>query len=95
MKMIVSGYIFPRSREVECVKFVSYISIQWRVIGRSIFHNTSHPNHAFKKHEKSTRHKKLELKLSSNEASVYNHIIVGAEKINLNKRHTNHLYMLN
>ena len=55
--------------------------------------NTSHPNHAFKKHEKSARHKKLELKLSSSEARVYDHIIVGAEKINLNKRHTNHLYM--
>ena len=32
--------------------------------------NTSHPNHAFKNHEKSARHKKLELKLSSNEESV-------------------------
>ena len=47
----------------------------------------------FKKHEKSARHKKIELKLSSNEASVYDHIIVGAENINLNKRQTNHLYM--
>ena len=55
--------------------------------------NTSHPNHSFKKHEKSTRHKKLELKLSSNEASVYDYVIAGAVKINLNKRHTNHLYM--
>ena len=45
--------------------------------------NTSHPNHAFKKYEKSAKHKKLELKLSSNEASAHDHIIVGAEKINL------------
>ena len=55
--------------------------------------NTSHPNHAFKKHEKSARHKKLQPKLSSSEASVYDQIIVGAEKINLNKRNSNHLYM--
>ena len=33
--------------------------------------NSSHPNHAFKKREKSAWHKKLELKLSSNEASVW------------------------
>ena len=55
--------------------------------------NTSHPNHTFKKHEKSAKHKKLELELSINEASIYDHIIVGAEKMNLNKRQTNHLYM--
>ena len=55
--------------------------------------NTSDPNHAFKKHDKSPMHKKLELKLSSNEASVYDYVIAGAVKINLNKRHTNHLYM--
>ena len=40
--------------------------------------NTSHPNHVFKKHEKSARPEKLEPKLSSNEASVYNQIIVRA-----------------
>ena len=51
------------------------------------------PNHAFKKHDKSVRQKKVELKLSSNAAYVYDHIIVGAEKISLNKRHTNHIYM--
>ena len=55
--------------------------------------NTSNPNHAFKNYEKSGRHKKLELKLSSNESSVYDDIIAGAEKTNLNKRRTNHLYM--
>ena len=37
--------------------------------------NTSHPNHAFKKREKSARHRKLELKLSSNEASVYDYML--------------------
>ena len=40
--------------------------------------NTSHPNHVFKKHEKSARPEKLEPKLSSNEASVYNQIVVRA-----------------
>ena len=44
-----------------------------------------------KKHEKPLWHKKLEAKLSSNAVSVYNHIILGAEKTNLNKRHTNDL----
>ena len=55
--------------------------------------NTSRPNHAFKKHEKSTRHTKLEVESSSNEASVYYNIIIRAEKINLNKRHTNQFYL--
>ena len=44
-----------------------------------------------KKHEKPLGHKKLEAKLSSNAVSVYNHIILGAKKTNLNKRHTNDL----
>ena len=42
-----------------------------------------------------TKHKKLEANLSSNVTSVYDHILEGTEKTNLNKMHTNHLYMLN
>ena len=43
------------------------------------------------KNDKFARHKKLELKLSSSEASIDDHIIVGVKKINL--QDTNHLYM--
>ena len=82
MKRIIKGYIF---------KVCPY---SWGTSSEAFSRpclNTS--NHVFKKTGKMHKAKNWEVKLSDNEASAYDHIIVGAEKINLNKRHTSHLYM--
>ena len=47
------------------------------------YENTSHLSHAFKQHESSARHKRLEKKLTDNSVSVYEEMVLGVEKINL------------
>ena len=55
--------------------------------------NTTHPGHAFKQHNESANHKRLEKKkqLGTCALSVYDQLIVGTERINLNKKHINQL----
>ena len=54
--------------------------------------NTSHISHEFKQHANSNRHQRLQKKLTT--TSVYVQIIIGIEKINLDKkRHVNQLYI--
>ena len=55
--------------------------------------NTSHPSHAFKQHKRSSNHQRLEEKIRNKDSTVYDQLVMGAEKINLNKKHTNHLYL--
>ena len=56
--------------------------------------NTTHPGQAFKQHNESANHKRFEIKqLGTCALSVYDQLIVGTERINLNKKHTNQIYM--
>lgn len=56
--------------------------------------NTTHPSLAFKKHEKSSRHKRLEEKLLSDEGTdVYSKIIISSEKQKKSRFEINRLYM--
>ena len=57
------------------------------------YENTSHLSHAFKQHESSAHHKRLEKKLTDNSVSVYEEMVLGVEKINLPQKNTNLLYM--
>ena len=48
--------------------------------------NNSHPSHAFKQHENSASHKRLEKKLTGNSVSIYDQMVLGVEKINLYRK---------
>ena len=56
--------------------------------------NTTHPEHAFKEHNESANHKRLEKKqLGTCALSIYDQLIVGTERLNLNKKQTNQSHM--
>lgn len=56
--------------------------------------NTKHPSYAFKQHEKSNRHIRLENKVNiASKESVLDSMILGAEKKTTSKIHSNNLYL--